>query len=493
MNQSTSIYQDMALRTGNSVYIGVVGPVRTGKSTFIKRFMETQVIPHIDNVYRRDRAKDELPQSGSGRTIMTAEPKFVPEEAVEVKLDEGVSFSVRMIDCVGYMIPGAVGQYEDLSPRMVMTPWFENEIPMTEAAEIGTKKVITDHSTVGIVITTDGTVTDIPREDYQEAEERVIRELQEIGKPFIVLLNSAEPDSPRARSAAQEIEQRCQVKCIPVNCQEMGEGQINQLLQGLLYEFPLQELNLYLPPWVDALPAGHAIKSHLFQIIRSETQELQHIRDLEPCLGRMKSDEQIRSLTTRQVDLGTGVAHIDIHMPRILFYQTLSEQSGLKISDDGDLLEQLTELAGIKTEYDKVSAALQSARETGYGIVMPSVEELNLEDPEIVRQGGRYGVRMKASAPSIHMIRADIETTVSPIVGNEKQSEDMVNYLMQEFEGDTSKIWQSNIFGRSFHEIVGDDLQAKLQRMPEDARKKMREALERIINEGGGGLICIIL
>lgn len=493
MNQSTSIYQDMALRTGNSVYIGIVGPVRTGKSTFIKRFMETQVIPHIDNVYRRDRAKDELPQSGSGRTIMTAEPKFVPEEAVEVKLDEGVSFSVRMIDCVGYMIPGAVGQYEDLSPRMVMTPWFDHEIPMTEAAEIGTKKVITDHSTIGIVITTDGTVTDIPREDYQEAEERVIRELQEIGKPFIVLLNSAEPDSARARSVAQEIEKRCQVKCMPVNCQEMEETQINQLLQGLLYEFPLQELNLYLPPWVDALPADHAIKSQLFQMIRSETQELQHIRDLEPCLDRMQSDEQIQSLTTRQVDLGTGVAHIDMHMPRMLFYQTLSEQSGLKVSDDGDLLEQLTELAGIKTEYDKVAEALQSARETGYGIVMPSVEELNLEDPEIVRQGGRYGVRMKASAPSIHMIRADIETTVSPIVGNEKQSEDMVNYLMQEFEGDTSKIWQSNIFGRSFHEIVGDDLQAKLQRMPEDARKKMREALERIINEGGGGLICIIL
>lgn len=493
MNQSTSIYQDMALRTGNSVYIGVVGPVRTGKSTFIKRFMETQVIPHIDNVYRRDRAKDELPQSGSGRTIMTAEPKFVPEEAVEVKLDDGVSFSVRLIDCVGYMVPGAVGQYEDLSPRMVMTPWFEHEIPMTEAAEIGTKKVITDHSTVGIVITTDGTVTDIPREDYQEAEERVIRELQEIGKPFVVLLNSAEPNSARAHSIAQEIEKRCQVKCFPVNCQEIDEGQMAQLLQGLLYEFPVQELNLFLPPWVDALPSDHAIKSHLFQHIRTETQDLQHIRDLEPCIEHLKSDDEIQSVTTRGVNLGTGVAEVELHLPRGLFYSTLSEQSGLQVTDDGDLLETLTELAQVKTAYDKVASALQSARETGYGIVLPSVEELNLEDPEIVRQGGRYGVRMKASAPSIHMIRADIETTVSPIVGNEKQSEDMVNYLMQEFEGDTSKIWQSNIFGRSFHEIVGDDLQAKLQRMPEDAQKKMREALERIINEGGGGLICIIL
>ena len=493
MNQSTSIYQDMALRTGNSVYIGVVGPVRTGKSTFIKRFMETQIIPHIDNPYRRDRALDELPQSGSGRTIMTAEPKFVPEEAVEVKLEEGVSFSVRLIDCVGYMVPGAVGQYEDLSPRMVMTPWFEHEIPMTEAAEIGTKKVITDHSTVGIVITTDGTITDIPREDYQEAEERVIRELQEIGKPFVVLLNSAEPHSARARSIAQEIEQRCQVTCFPVNCQELDEPQMAQLLQGLLYEFPIQEINLYMPPWVDALPPDHVIKAQLFQQIRNEARELHHIRDITPCLTRMESAAQIQSISMRSVNLGIGIAEADIHLPNALFYNTLSEQSGLSVTDDGDLLEMLTELSQVKKKYDRVAAALQAARETGYGIVMPSVEELNLEDPEIVRQGGRYGVRMKASAPSIHMIRADIETTVSPIVGNEKQSEDMVNYLLQEFEGDTSKIWQSNIFGRSFHEIVGDDLQAKLQRMPEDAQKKLREALERIINEGGGGLICIIL
>ena len=492
MNTHT-IYQDIATRTGGNIYIGVVGPVRTGKSTFIKRFMETQVIPHIDNVYRRDRAKDELPQSGSGRTIMTAEPKFVPEEAVEVRLDDGLAFSARLIDCVGYMVPSAVGQFEDLSPRMVMTPWFDHEIPMTEAAEIGTKKVITDHSTVGIVITTDGTVTDIPREDYVEAEERVIRELQEIGKPFIVLLNSTEPNSSRASAIAQEIEKRCQVTCYPVNCQEMDESQIVQLLQGLLYEFPVQELKLYLPPWVDALPSDHGIKSQLFQRIREETQNLQHIRDLDTCMEAMQADEQVQSVTTRGVNLGTGVAEVDLQLPRTLFYHTLNEQSGLQITDDGDLLSMLTELAYVKKEYDKVASALQSARENGYGIVMPSVEELNLEDPEIVRQGGRYGVRMKASAPSIHMIRADIETTVSPIVGNEKQSEDMVNYLMQEFEGDTSKIWQSNIFGRSFHEIVGDDLQAKLQRMPEDAQKKMREALERIINEGGGGLICIIL
>ena len=493
MNQSTCIYQDMAVRTQNSIYIGVVGPVRTGKSTFIKRFMETQVIPHISDVYRRDRAKDELPQSGSGRTIMTAEPKFVPEEAVEVQLEEGVSFSVRLIDCVGYMVPGAVGQFEDLAPRMVMTPWYDYEIPMTEAAEIGTRKVIADHSTVGIVITTDGTVTDIPRQDYEEAEARVIRELQEIGKPFVVLLNSAEPEGETACRIASEIDQRYDVKCIPINCLTLDERQISDLMQSLLFEFPIQELALYLPSWVEALPLEHPIKNNIYQTVREKARSLCHIRELEGALKEMCTCEVIDNTGIRSIDLGTGTAEAELQVPRKLFYDTLSQRSGLTVADDGDLMQLLTQLGTEKQEYDKVADALRSARENGYGIVMPSVEELDLEDPEIVRQGGRYGVRMKASAPSIHMIRADIETTVSPIVGNEKQSEDMVNYLLQEFEGDTSKIWNSNIFGRSFHEIVGEDLQAKLKRMPADAQVKLRQALERIINEGGGGLICIIL
>lgn len=493
MNETTCIYQDMAARTGNSIYIGVVGPVRTGKSTFIKRFMETQVLPRIDNAYRRDRARDELPQSGSGRTIMTAEPKFVPEEAVELRMEDGTGFSVRLIDCVGYMVPGAVGQFEDLAPRMVMTPWFDQPIPMTEAAEIGTKKVITDHSTVGIVVTTDGTVTDLPREDYEEAEERVIRELQAIGKPFVVIVNSAEPESEYARTLAQEMSRRYDVKCLPVNCLTMTDEEMTALLQGLLYEFPLQELDLYLPSWVEALSADHPIKSTLYETIAAETRGLYHIRELDSALKAMRCCESISGAAVRNINLGVGVAEAEIQLPRELFYSTLSAQSGLNVGDDGDLMELLTELSQVKSEYDKVSQAIYDARELGYGIVMPSVEELNLEDPEIVKQGGRYGVRMKASAPSIHMIRADIETTVSPIVGNEKQSEDMVNYLLQEFEGDTSKIWQSNIFGRSFHEIVGEDLQAKLKRMPMDAQGKLRQALERIINEGGGGLICIIL
>jgi stage IV sporulation protein A len=493
MNRSTSIYQDMAARTGGSIYIGVVGPVRTGKSTFIKRFMETQVLPHIDNAYRRDRAQDELPQSGSGRTIMTAEPKFVPEEAVCIRLEDDVTFSVRLIDCVGYMVPGAMGQFEDLSPRMVMTPWYDHEIPMTEAAEIGTRKVITDHSTVGIVITTDGTITDIPREDYLEAEERVIRELQEIGKPFLVLLNSADPRGSRAASIAAEIGEKFGVSCLPVNCLALEEQELRSLLQGLLYEFPLQELDVFLPPWVDALPGEHPIKSDLYQRIAAGTADLHCIRQLAPYLASLQNTENVESAGVDAMDLGQGVAQASIRLPRGLFYTTLSQRSGLSVSDDGDLMELLTELAEVRKAYDKVAPALIAARETGYGIVLPTVEELELEDPEIVRQGGRYGIRMRASAPSIHMIRADVSTTVSPIVGNEKQSEEMVNYLLRQFEGDTGKIWESNIFGRSFNEIAGEDLQAKLKRMPPDAQAKLREALERIINEGGGGLICIIL
>ena len=490
---NSSIYQNIATRTAGDIYVGVVGPVRTGKSTFIKRFMETQVIPNIDNVYRRERARDELPQSGSGRTIMTAEPKFVPEEAVEVKLGDGAAFSVRLIDCVGYMVRGAIGQFENDAPRMVTTPWFDHEIPMTEAAELGTRKVITEHSTIGIVITTDGTISDIPREDYVEAEERVIRELQELGKPFIVLLNSAEPGSERAAAISRDISGRLQVNCMPVNCLELGEEDVTRILKAVLYEFPMQELDLFLPPWVDALPADHPIKSGLYEAVRENTAQLRHIREVEGVAKTLGDCENISQAKITGIDLGTGIATIEVQLPRALFYQTLSQQSGFSVGDDGDLMSLLTKLSSVKAEYDKVSGALKDVRETGYGIVVPGIEELKLEEPEIVRQGGRYGVRLKASAPSIHMIRADIETAVSPIVGNEKQSEDMVNYLLQEFEGDTRKIWQSNIFGRSFHELVNEDLQNKLHRMPEDARKKLQETLTRIINEGSGGLICIIL
>ena len=491
MNQS--IYQNIATRTAGDIYIGVVGPVRTGKSTFIKRFMETQVIPNIENVYRRERARDELPQSGSGRTIMTAEPKFVPEEAAQIQLDGGASFSVRLIDCVGYMVRGAIGQYEDDMPRMVTTPWFDHEIPMTEAAEAGTRKVIAEHSTIGIVITTDGTVSEIPREDYQEAEDRVIEELRELGKPFIVLLNSAEPDSPRAQAIASDISRRHAVHCAAVNCLELSEEATADILRGVLYEFPMRELRLFLPAWVDALPVDHPIRAGLYEAIREQAASLRHIREVKDAVELLGEGERIESASVLSIDLGTGVAAARLTLPRTLFYQTLSERSGFQVSDDGDLMSLLTRLADVNEAYGRVANALRDVQEKGYGIVVPDMSELKLEEPEIMKQGGRYGVRLRASAPSIHMIRADIKAAVSPIVGNEKQSEDMVNYLLQEFEGDTSKIWETNIFGRSFHELVNDDLQAKLRRMPEDAQKKLQETLTRILNEGSGGLICIIL
>ncbi len=491
--EERKIYEDIALRTEGDIYIGVVGPVRTGKSTFIKRFMETMVIPNIDNVYRRERARDELPQSGSGRTIMTAEPKFVPEEAVEVTMDNGAAFSVRLIDCVGYMVPGATGQMEDDMPRMVSTPWFDHDIPMTEAAEIGTRKVIAEHSTIGIVLTTDGTITDIPREDYLEAEERVITELKELGKPFLVVLNSAYPGSERAQAIRADLASRYDVTCVTANCLELDEGAVGNIIRGVLYEFPVKELDLYLPPWVDALAYDHPIKSGLYAAIREGAEGMRRIRDVEGAVAAIGACETVSSARITSISLGTGLAEAALELPRSLFYDTISQQSGFSIRDDGDLLGLLTELAHVKSEYDKVSSALEDVKRTGYGIVIPSTDELVLEEPEIVRQGGRYGVRLKASAPSIHMIRADIETEVAPIVGNEKQSEEMIHYLLQEFEGDTKAIWQSNIFGRSFHELVSEDLNTKLKRMPEDARAKLQETLQRIINEGSGGLICIIL
>lgn len=410
---NTTIYQNIATRTAGDIYIGVVGPVRTGKSTFIKRFMETQVIPNIENVYRKERARDELPQSGSGRTIMTAEPKFVPEEAAQIQLEDGASFSVRLIDCVGYMVRGAIGQFEEDAPRMVTTPWCDYEIPMTEAAEIGTRKVINEHSTIGIVITTDGSVAEIPREDYLEAEERVIRELQELGKPFVVLLNSADPGSERAAAIAGDIASRYEVNCMPVNCLELDEEAVADILKAVLYEFPLRELDLFLPAWVDALPSEHMLKAGLYQVIRQTTLQLRHIRDIDPVIGALGNCETIGEATISAIDLGTGVASAKLHLPRQLFYDTLSEQSGFAVADDGDLMSLLTRLAEVKVEYDKVAGALRDVRETGYGIVVPGIDELHLEEPEIMKQGGRYGVRLKASAPSIHMMQIKQKRTGS--------------------------------------------------------------------------------
>ena len=493
MNRSTSMYQDMASRTGNSIYIGVVGPVRTGKSTFIKRFMETQVLPNIENDYRRERARDELPQSGSGRTIMTAEPKFVPEEAAEVRLPDGTSFSVRLIDCVGYMVPGAVGQFEDLAPRMVMTPWYDHEIPMTEAAELGTRKVICDHSTVGIVVTTDGSVTDIPRSDYLEAEERVIRELQELQKPFAVLLNCQQPHNPAARELVEQMQQKYGVPVLAVNCLDLSESDIRQVLSNVLMEFPVKEIKVNIPRWILSLEQGHWLKSALYDAICRSCGQLHRISHVAAQLEQIEECEQIQRAQITGMDLGHGKVMLSITVKPNLFYDILGEATGLEIGGEEGLLPCLCELAQMKREYDKVKGALEEVAATGYGIVMPSLEELTLEEPQIVKQGGRYGVRLKASAPSIHMMRADITTEVSPIVGSEKQSEELVMSLLEEFEGAPQKIWESNIFGKSLHELVNEGLHNKLYRLPADARIRMQETIERMINEGCSGLICIIL
>lgn len=491
--EERTIYEDIALRTNGDIYIGVVGPVRTGKSTFIKRFMETLVIPKIDNVYIRERAKDELPQSGSGRTVMTAEPKFVPEEAITVSLDGGVELSVRLIDCVGYMVEGAIGHTEDGMPRMVTTPWYDYEIPMTEAAEEGTRKVISEHSTIGILMTTDGSITEIPRQAYIEAEERVVNELKEIGKPFVILLNSTNPGAEDTQALRAQLAEKYNVSCEAINCLQLEENDISRIIKSVLYEFPLGELGIYLPAWMDALPLDHPVKTTLFTAIRESCDEMNRIRDVEPAVAAIGCNENVSYAGIREINPGTGVITAVVELPRELFYQTLSERSGFQVADDGDLLSLLTDMSGIKSEYDRIKSALNDVREKGYGIVFPSKEELRLEEPEIVRHGGRYGVRLKASAPSIHMILANIETEVSPAVGGERQSEDIISFLLQEFEGNTSKIWESNIFGKSLYDIAGEGLQSKIKKMSEDAQGKLQETLQRIVNEGSGGLICIIL
>lgn len=493
MNTLTSIYEDIAARTAGDIYLGVVGPARTGKSTFIKRFMETLVLPSIDDDYRRQRARDELPQSGSGRTVMTAEPKFVPEEAVEIAMEGGGTFSVRLVDCVGYLVPGAVGQLEDGEPRMVHTPWFPQEIPMAEAAEIGTRKVIAEHATIGIVITTDGTITDLPREAYPEAEGRVIEELKALGKPFLILLNSAHPQGEAAQKLRAKLAEQYDVTCLAVSCLDLDQQAVTEIIQAVLYEFPLEELQLFLPDWVETLPTEHPVRTALFQAIRAQAGKLVRIRDVKPAVAAMGQCELVTGASVTRMKLGSGCCQARLELPRSLFYDTLSQQTGFALHSDGELLALLERLAVVQAEHQKVAAAMEEVRATGYGIVIPEAEELELEQPEIIKQGGRYGVRLRAKAPSIHMIRADIQAEVSPIVGSEKQSEDMLGFLLEEFEGAPEKIWQSNIFGRSFHELINEDLATKLKHMPEDAREKMRLTLERILNEGSGGLICIIL
>ena len=492
-NTEKMIYQDIAKRTEGDIYIGVVGPVRTGKSTFIKRFMELLVLPNINNEYKKERAIDELPQSASGKTIMTTEPKFIPNEAVEIVLDNNVKMKTRLVDCVGYLVNNAIGYLEGDMPRMVKTPWQEEEMPFEIAAELGTKKVIVEHSTVGIIITTDGTITDIPREDYIEAEERVVNELKEINKPFIMLMNTDNPNDIQTIEYAKELERKYSATVIPVNCLNLNIDDINNIFSKLLYEFVIERIDVKLPRWVETLPLDNPIKRNLFLGIKNTFQNCYRLKDIGDCYKHLEEVEEIKGVYLEEICLGTGIVNIKVELDECLFYNVLSELIGVEIKDEGELFSYVAEFSKIKREYDKMSYALHEVNEKGYGIVTPSIDDLILEEPEIVKQGNKYGVKLKAMAPSIHMIRINTQTEVSPIVGSEKQSEELLNYLLAEFENDPKKIWNSNIFGKNLHELVNEGLQNKLAKMPEDAQMKLQETLQRIVNEGSGGLICIIL
>ena len=490
---STSIYRDIAARTDGAFMLGIVGPVRTGKSTFIKRFMEKLVIPQIDNTYMRERAKDELPQSGSGRTIMTAEPKFVPEEAVNISIDEKTQLKVRLVDCVGYMVDGAAGQFEEGAERLVATPWFDHEVTLTEAAEKGTSRVITEHSTIGIVVTCDGSICDIPREKYIEAESRVIKELKDIGKPFIVLLNSTQPDCEYAVSLAEEIASEYCVRCIPVSCQELSEDDISRIVASVLEEFPLSAVGFFLPEWLNALPDSNTLKSQIYDELFAGCEKMAKVSDCTGLIEKLQSSENISESRIYKKDLGQGNIIVDVSLPKQLYYSTLSTQTGISVNSDADIISFFYEMSDIRKDYERLKEALDSVRSTGYGVVIPDSSQMNMQEPQIVRQGGKYSVKLRANAPAIHMIMTDIETEVTPAIGGETASEDIINFLLQGFDGDVNRIWESNIFGKSLYDIAEEGLTSKIEALPEMAKSKLRDTLQRIINEGSGGLICILL
>ena len=488
-----SIYKDIAERTGGDIYIGVVGPVRTGKSTFIKRFMEALVLPNISEGYVRDRARDEMPQSAAGKTVMTTEPKFIPDEAVHVVIDDCASLRVKMIDCVGYIVPDALGTIEDGQPRMVRTPWQEEPMPFVQAAEMGTQKVITEHSTIGMLITTDGSIGEIGRDSYVEAEERVVGELKAMGKPFAVILNSASPASDSAIALAYELEAKYNVPVALVSCLDLDAEDIRHILELVLHEFPVTEVRVKLPGWTTALEDNHPLKASLLDSIRVCAGNVTKTGDVKQAFESLSDNEYVKDAQVEHIDLGNGRAQVSVALQDGLYYSVISELTGFDIGGEQDLVQLLRDYAALKGEYERVAEAVKSAEEKGYGIVMPDISELHLEQPEIVKQAGGYGVRLRASAPSVHMIRANIETEISPIVGTEQQSEDLVRYMLEEFSDSPERIWESNMFGKTLYELVNEGLHTKLEHMPEESRDKLSETLERIINEGSNGLICIIL
>lgn len=488
-----AIYNSIAERTGGDIYIGVVGPVRTGKSTLIKKFMETLVIPNISNEHSRSRAQDEMPQSAAGKTVMTTEPKFVPEEAVRVNLANKASFDLRMIDCVGYIVPGAIGHIEDGQARMVMTPWSTEAMPFEQAAEIGTRKVINEHSTIGILVTTDGSIGEIPRSSYVNAEKRVVDEMKAINKPFVIVLNSVHPESQDTINLAYELEARYEVPVALLNCLDINEEDIKHVIELILFEFPIREIAINMPSWIDVLSEDHNLHKAIYGGIMEGAESISKVGEIQPMIDKLNADQQVMTVKIDNISLGDGRATVEVKLPESMFYKVLGELVNFTITNERELISIFKDLAEAKIKYDRVASALDDVYETGYGIVSPTIDDLKLEEPEIVRQAGGYGVKLKASAPSIHMIKANIETEVSPMVGTAQQSEELVRFLLQEFEEDPKKIWGSNMFGKSLHELVGEGLNTKLAHMPEDARTKLSKTLQRIINEGNGGLICILL
>lgn len=491
--EAFDLYRDIAQRTDGDVYIGVVGPVRTGKSTFITRFMEKLVLPGISSAHKRKRAQDEMPQSGSGKTIMTTQPAFVPGEAVKVSLSDDTSVRVRLVDCVGYLVPGALGTQEGEAPRMIGTPWQDTPMPFEKAAEVGTRRVIADHSTLGLVVTTDGSIAEIPRGAYVEAEERVIAELTQLGKPFVVVLNSAQPQSDEAKSLQATLSKRYNVPVTLMDVQQMELPDIQRILEGALYQFPVREVNVMTPAWLEALDDDHWLVSHVLNTVREAVHANMRVQDQDQFVQCFDQSPYTLPMRRGETSLGEGRVTTELPMREGLFNRVLGEECGTDITSDAHLLSLLKELVTAKREYDHIEQALTSVRETGYGLVSPRMDELTLEEPEIVKQGSHFGVKLKAHAPSLHLIRVDIETEVSPVVGTEAQSEELLQYLLSEFEQDKSKIWQTNLFGKSISELVREGLSGKLLRMPQDTQEKVQDTLSKIINEGNGGMICILL
>ncbi len=488
-----NIYKDIASRTDGDIYIGVVGPVRTGKSTFIKRFMELMIIPNINNAYKKERARDELPVSGAGKMIMTTEPKFIPNEAIRLTLSDNADMNVRLIDCVGYIVDDATGHMDEDMPRMVKTPWMSEEIPFCDAAELGTRKVIREHSTIGLVVTSDGSITGIERENYIQAEDRVINELKEINKPFLIVLNSTQPYSDYTKKLANELENKHSVPVLPIDCDNLSDDDVTRIFETLLMEFPLCRIDINIPSWIEVLSDEHQLKNKFYSDILSSVGDVTNIREAKSLKGTFVSFDSVERVEISHIDLSSGSILFDIYTEEGLFYQVLKDQCGFEIGGKEDLIKIMCDMAEMKKQYDKIKDAWEEVEETGYSIVCPTMDDMSLEEPEIVKQGNKFGVKLRASAPSYHIIKANVETEIAPVVGSEKQSEELVHYLLKEFDESPEKIWESHIFGKTLHDLVNEGLHTKLQKMPIDAQLKLSETLEKIINEGSGGLICIIL